>query len=243
MTRMPIGERRALLRNPVAREEMRFAIENQNRDPAKGTTLPAPLWSQVFIADSPTMPRDAYHGRSIAQLAEERGIAPGDLVLDLALADDFRTELIWSTSSDEYVKAVSHTQTDPRIILGTSDGGAHLAKDDQADWSSYFLGTWVRDRKIWSLEEGIRQITQIPAALLGFPDRGTLRVGGWADMMIFDPDAIGPSRKEFVHDLPGGVGRYKAHGRGVHATIVNGEPIVLDGELTGRLPGKLVAPV
>lgn len=242
MTRMTLEERRALLKDPKAREDMRHGIENQNRDPDKGTTLPAPKWPAVFVGVSPTLPKEKHKGRSIAELAEEAGVAPGDFALDLALADDFETQLIWSTDSPEYIQAVTQTQTDPRIIIGTSDGGAHLAKDDQADWSSYFLGTWVRDRKIWSLEEGVRQITQIPAALLGFADRGTLRVGGWADIMIFDPDEIGPLRKDFVRDLPGGAGRYKAYGLGVYATIVNGEPIVLDGELTGRLPGVVVAP-
>jgi N-acyl-D-aspartate/D-glutamate deacylase len=60
--------------------------------------------------------------------------------------------------------------------------------------------------------------------------------------MIFDPETIGPWKKEFVHDLPGGVGRFKAWGKGVKATIVNGEIIVLDGELTGKLPGHVVKP-
>jgi N-acyl-D-aspartate/D-glutamate deacylase len=242
MTRMPIEERRALLRDPAAREEMRFAVENQNRDPAKGTTLPAPQWPVVFIEDSPSVPFAEHQGRSVAQLAEAKGVAPGDYVLDMALADDFATKLRWRMESGDWNDAVTKSQTDPRIIIGTSDGGAHLAKDDQADWSSYFLATWVRDRKIWSLEEGISQITHVPATLLGFHDRGTLHVGKWADMMIFDPEEIGPLRKEFVRDLPGGVGRYKAFGKGVHATIVNGVPIVLEGELTGRLPGRIVAP-
>ena len=61
--------------------------------------------------------------------------------------------------------------------------------------------------------------------------------------MVFDPETIGPWNKEFVHDLPGGVGRFKAWGQGVHATIVNGVPIVLHGELTGRLPGVVGGPV
>lgn len=242
MTRLPIDERRALLRDPAAREDLRFAVENQNRDPAKGTTLPAPQWSVVFVESSPSLPFAEHQGRSIAQLAEAGGVAPGDFALDLALADDFATRLRWRLDTADWSDAVRKSQVDPRIIIGTSDGGAHLAKDDQADWSSYFLATWVRERQVWTLEEGVRQITQIPAALLGFPDRGTLRVGGWADMMIFDPDEIGPLRKEFVHDLPGGVGRYKAYGRGVYATIVNGQPIVLDGELTGRRPGAVVSP-
>jgi N-acyl-D-amino-acid deacylase len=242
MTRLPLEERRALLKNPEAREEMRYAVENQNRDPDKGTTLPAPQWELLFVDESPTLPFEQHRGRNVAELAKEKGVAVGDFMLDLALADDFETKLRWRIEGDEWQDAVRRSQVDPRIIIGTSDGGAHLAKDDQADWSSYFLASWVRDRKVWTLEEGVRQITQIPAAILGFPDRGTLHVGGWADMMIFDPDEIGLLRKEFVRDLPGGVGRYRAYGKGVYATIVNGEPIVLDGQLTGKLPGMIVAP-
>jgi N-acyl-D-amino-acid deacylase len=243
MARLPIEERAALLRDPAAREEMRFAVENYNRDPAKGTTLPAPQWPNVWIDSSPSLKPEEYEGRSVAELAAEKGVAPGDFALDLALADNFETKMRWRTATPEWSAAVEKTQRDPRMIVGTSDGGAHLAKDDQSDWSSYFLGTWVRERQVWSLEEGIRQITQVPAALLGFNDRGVLKVGAPADMMIFDPETIGPWRKEFVRDLPGGVGRYKAFGRGVHATIVNGQPIVLEGELTGRMPGAWVRPI
>jgi N-acyl-D-amino-acid deacylase len=242
MTRLPLAARAAMLRDPAAREEMRYAVENYNRDPSKGTTLPAPQWANVWIDESPNLSRDAYEGRSVAELAAEKGVAPGDFALDLALADNFQTRMRWRTETAEWSAAVKVAQLDPRMIVGTSDGGAHLAKDDQSDWSSYFLGAWVRERGLWTLEEAVRQITQVPAAILGFPDRGTLRVGGWADMMIFDPDTIGPLRKEFVRDLPGGAGRYKAYGRGVYATIVNGEPIVLDGELTGRMPGMVLRP-
>ena len=139
-------------------------------------------------------------------------------------------------------QAVGEAQRDPRMMIGVSDGGAHLARDDGADWSSYFLRSWVLDRQVWTLEEGIRQITQVPAALVGLGDRGVLRPGAPADLMVFDPETIGPWKKEFVHDLPGGVGRFKAWGKGVQATVVNGVPIVLHGELTGRLPGQVVRP-
>jgi N-acyl-D-amino-acid deacylase len=181
-------------------------------------------------------------GRSIAELAAARGAAPADVLLDLALAEDLQTRFRWRTESPEWTAAVAEAQVDPRMIIGTSDGGAHLARDDGADWSSYFLRSWVLDRHVWTLEEGVRQITQVPAALLGLTDRGVIRPGGWADLMVFDPDTIGPWRKEFVHDLPGGVGRYKAWGQGVAATIVNGIPIVRDGELTDALPGQVVRP-
>lgn len=242
MLKLPFDERIRLLRDPAAREELRDAVEHYNRDPARGTTVPPPLWDAVFV-DEVAKPENARHqGRSVRELADERGVAPADAMFDLALSEDLATRFRWRTESPEWTDAVREAQLDPRMIIGTSDGGAHLARDDGADWSSYFLRSWVLDRRVWTLEEGIRQITQMPAALLGLADRGVLRPGGWGDLFVFDPATIGPWRKEFVHDLPGGVGRFKAWGQGVKATVVNGVPIVVDGELTGRLPGHFVGP-
>jgi N-acyl-D-aspartate/D-glutamate deacylase len=85
-------------------------------------------------------------------------------------------------------------------------------------------------------------MTQIPASLCGFSDRGQLRPGFAADLMVFDPDTIAPDRKEFVHDFPNGEGRWRSKPKGVQATIVNGVPIVVDGETTGALPGAIVRP-
>ena len=124
--------------------------------------------------------------RSVADIAEELGVAPADAVLDLALDEDFAIRLRWRTESPEWAEAVGEAQVDPRMVIGTSDGGAHLARDDGADWSSYFLRNWVLDRKVWTLEEGVRQITAVPAALVGLRDRGTLTPGAWADIMICD---------------------------------------------------------
>lgn len=242
MLKLAAAERRALLRDPAARAELRFAVESYNRDPSRGTTVPPPLWESLFVDRVVRDENRALQSRSIADVAQALGVAPADAMLDLALAEDFATEFRWRTESPEWCAAVREAQLDPRMIVGTSDGGAHLARDDGSDWSSYFLRTWVLERKVWTLEEGIRQITRVPAVLLGFADRGVLRPGACADLMVFDPETIGPWKKEFVHDLPGGVGRFKAWSRGVRATIVNGETIVRDGELTGRLPGRALRP-
>jgi len=242
MLKLPDDERATLLRDPAAREELRHAVEHYNRDPAKGTTVPPPLWPTIYVDRVSEPEHDKWQGRSVQEVAGELGVAPADAMLDLALAEGFATEFRWRTESPEWAAAVGEAQLDPRMVVGTSDGGAHLARDDGADWSSYFLRSWVLDRKVWSLEDGIRQITQIPAALLGITDRGVIEPGAWADLMIFDPDVVGPLRKEFVHDLPGGVGRFKAWGQGMRATIVNGQPIVIDGVLTDRLPGQVVRP-
>jgi N-acyl-D-amino-acid deacylase len=242
MLKLRHAERVALLRDPAARAELRAAVEHYNRDPAKGTTVPPPLWDAVFVDEVAKPKHGKLQARSIREIADEEGVAPADAMLDLALDENLATRFRWRTESPEWTAAVREAQLDARMIIGVSDGGAHLARDDGADWSSYFLRSWVLDRKVWTLEEGIRQITQVPAALLGIVDRGVLAPGRPADLMVFDPDTIGPWKKEFVHDLPGAVGRFKAWGRGVRATIVNGVPIVLDGELTGRLPGGVLRP-
>jgi N-acyl-D-amino-acid deacylase len=242
MLKLPHDERVALLNDPAARDELRHAVQNYNRDPAKGTTVPPPQWHVVFVDRVVKPENEKFQSRSIAEIAEELGVEPADAILDLALSEDLATEFRWRTENAEWTEAVGIAQRDPRMVVGTSDGGAHIARDDGADWSSYFLRSWVLDRKVWTLEEGIRQITQVPAALAGLSDRGTITPGLAADIMVFDPDLIGPLRKEFVHDLPGGVGRFKALGQGVVATIVNGQPIVVHDELTGRAPGIVVAP-
>jgi N-acyl-D-amino-acid deacylase len=242
MLQLPHGERIALLRDPAARDELRHAVENYNRDPAQGTTTPPPLWTTVFVDHVARPEHQPLVGRTIASIAEERGVAPADALLDLALGEDLATEFRWSWETEEWSRAVREAQRDPRMIIGTSDGGAHLARDDGADWSSWFLRHWVLDRRVWTLEEGIRQITQMPAALLGFADRGTLEPGKRADVFVFDPASIDAGRKEFVRDLPGGAGRFKAWPVGVKATIVNGVPIVVDGEPTGACPGHVVRP-
>jgi N-acyl-D-amino-acid deacylase len=242
MLKLPHDERLARLRDPAARAEMREAVEHYNRDPAKGTTVPPPLWNAVFVDEVATPEHAKYQSRSVREIADELGVAPADAMLDLALSEDLATKFRWRTESPEWAQAVGEAQRDARMMIGVSDGGAHLARDDGADWSSYFLRSWVLDRHVWTLEEGIRQITQVPAALVGLGDRGVLRHGAPADLMVFDPETIGPWKKEFVHDLPGGVGRFKAWGKGVHATVVNGVPIVLRGELTGHLPGRVVRP-
>ena len=242
MLKLPHAERLALLHDQASRDELRDAVEHYNRDPSKGTTVPPPLWDAVFVDEVARPEHEKLQARSIRDIADERGVAPADALLDLAVSEDLSTRFRWRTESPEWTDAVREAQLDARMIVGVSDGGAHLARDDGDDWSSYFLRSWVLDRHVWTLEEGIRQMTQVPAALLGLAERGVIRPGGWADLMVFDPDTIGPWKKEFVHDLPGGVGRFKAWGRGVHATVVNGEPIVLGGELTDRMPGQVVRP-
>jgi N-acyl-D-aspartate/D-glutamate deacylase len=239
-----VDERAALLRDPAFRDAIRTSVESPNRDAAKGPTLPPPHWDVVLVNKVSRPENDKFVGRTLTDIAAELGRHPTDVMLDIALSEDLTTEFLWKTETEEWIEGTKVAQADPHMLVGTSDGGAHLDRDDGAEASSYFLRYWVREWEGFTLEEGVRQLTAIPAALCGIIDRGVLLPGYAADIMIFDPDTISPSYKAFVHDFPNGAGRWVSKPDGVHATIVNGVPIVLDGELQSDagLPGKVIRP-
>jgi len=239
---LPLEEKLAALRDPERRARLRHAVESPNRDPDAGSTLPPPHWDVTFVDEVSDPANERYLRRTIAEIAEEQGKAPADAMLDLALSEDLRMKFRWENKTAAWEGSVRESMKHPAMLMGVSDGGAHLDRDDGADWSSYFLRFWVLDRKLWTLEEGIRQLTQVPAAMAGLGDRGALLPGFAADVMVFDPETVGPGTKRMVHDLPGGEGRFSARPRGFAATIVNGEPIVLDGKLCDALPGQLLRP-
>lgn len=235
-------EKIAKLRDPAVRNEMRHAVENPNRDPNAGSTLPPPHWDVTFVDEVTDAKHEPLLRRTIAEIAAERGVAPADAMLDLALAEDLRIKFRWENRTPVWADAVQESMKHPSMLMGISDGGAHLDRDDGSDWSSYYLRNWVIDQGEWTLEEGIRQLTQVPAAMAGFIDRGMLLPGYAADLMIFDPTTVGPGTKRRVADFPNGQERFSARPRGFVATIVNGEPIVQDGELTSALPGHVLRP-
>ncbi len=239
-----VEERVEMLTDASFRDEIRYSVEHPNRDASKGSTLPPPHFDVLHIHHAEKPENQKLMGRSLAELAAERDMAPMDLMVEIALAEDLGVEFIWRTETEEWRQGTLVASQHPHMIIGTSDGGAHLGRDDGAEWSSWFFRYWVREWGAWDLEEAVRQMTQQPAALLGLSDRGMLLPGYAADLMIFDPDEIGPGSKEFVKDFPNGEGRWSSRPVGVYATIVNGVPIVIDGELVPDcgLPGKVVRP-
>ena len=239
---LPHDEKLAKLRDPATRDLMRDAVDHPNRDPDAGSTLPPPHWDVTFVDEVTDPANERYLRRTIAEIAAELGKAPADAMLDLALSEDLQMKFRWENKTSTWEESVRESMKHPSMLMGVSDGGAHLDRDDGSDWSTYFLRFWVLDREVWTLEEGIRQLTQVPAAMAGLGDRGALLPGFAADVMISDPATVGPGTKRLVHDLPGGEGRFSARPQGFKATIVNGQPIVLDGKLTDALPGQLLSP-
>jgi N-acyl-D-aspartate/D-glutamate deacylase len=129
---------------------------------------------------------------------------------------------------------------DPYVVIGGSDGGAHVAFICQVTYSSHLLGHWVREKRALSLETAVRRLTFEPALLLGLRDRGLVREGLAADLVIFDPDRVGAGEREELRDFPRDATRIVRRARGYRATLVNGQVVLRDSEPTGRLPGRVL---
>jgi N-acyl-D-aspartate/D-glutamate deacylase len=231
-------QRLAALGDPALREKLRWAIDNPNKDPSKGSTLPMPAMTAIFVDRSKSNPKA--EGKSLAQLASERGVHPADVMCDLSVADNLETQFMWNSEAAPWIEANAEAQRNMHMIIGTGDGGAHADRDDGAEWSTYFLRTWLLERKQFSLEDGIRRITHIPAMITGLKGRGLLARGYHADIMMFDPARIGLGKKTLVRDMPGGEERWQVGCEGVVRVMVNGEIIVENNRLTGRRAGHIL---
>ena len=131
---------------------------------------------------------------------------PVDLVLDLALASDLEARFriaVMNTDEGAVAELLSH----PAVVLGLSDAGAHASQLCDACFSTHLLSHWVREKRVLSLEQGVRLLTSRSAEVFGIHDRGRLEVGLAADVTVFDPDTVGCSPLRRVRDLPGGSDR------------------------------------
>jgi N-acyl-D-aspartate/D-glutamate deacylase len=187
-------------------------------------------WDQVEVVESA---RQDLEQRSIGALARAAGRDPLDLMLDLALAEDLGTVFnAMLLNSDEH--AVGEMLRHPASLVSLSDAGAHLTFFNDAGFGLHLLGHWVRERGAMTLPEAVRKLTSAPAQLFGIRARGVLKPGYAADLMLFDPKAVGRGPKQRVFDLPGGHPRLTTPALGVHGVWVNG---VRD---LSQLPGKVL---
>ena len=129
---------------------------------------------------------------------------------------------------------------DPRVMIGGSDAGAHLDRMCGTNYPTSFLGDCLNGRKLVPVEEAVRMITSDPAELFGLTDRGVVREGAHADLVIFDPATIASEPARLVEDLPGGSPRLFAASIGVVRVLVAGTEIIVDGTPTGALPGSVL---
>lgn len=234
---LPLEERKKAFRDPDIRAKLHVeAVETRpaTRNPGEFTRR----WDLQFVF-RPALPKNQnLKGKSVAQIAQEQGRDVLDVFLDLALEEDLETEFERrEVNSDE--NAMTALLTSPYTVIGQSDGGAHVVFRTDYSYSTYLLSHWVRERRIMPLEEAIRKLTFVPANLFGLYDKGLVRPGMAADVIVFDPETVGPLAPGEAQDLPGGSARRKQLAQGIAWTLVNGEVLLENGEHTGAYPGKV----
>ena len=232
--KLPIEEQKQKLRDPALR---RTLIENSGaKDGRKalGTEARPADYDWLLVFDSVEGPH-----KTVAQVARERSQHPAETMIELALEKDldlFFLQPVANEDQDIALEIMRH----PRTVTTFSDSGAHVSQLMDSSLQTHLLYHWVRTKQAFTLERAVQMLTSVPSTLWGFHDRGLMREGMAADMVVFDPDTIMAEMPEVVDDLPAGARRLVQRTCGVAATVVNGEVLLRNGKHTGALPGQLL---
>ncbi len=194
-----------------------------------------------WVNDQPDL--EKYVGKSLGQIAHEEGKHPIDVMLDLSIATGLKAEFLGPNRGFNSDYMAEMFTASPYTIPGVSDGGAHTKFFTGGAFTTDLLRWLVRDEQKLTLEEAHYRLSALPAHAAGFKDRGMLREGACADVVVYDlkgldvePDWVG----EVVHDFPGGEWRRVQRARGYRAIVVNGAITFEDDKPTGATPGKLL---
>jgi N-acyl-D-amino-acid deacylase len=197
-------------------------------------------WWDYMVVQTAVLEKNKWmEGKTLGEIAKTQGKGIIDSLCDLAVEENLDTEWLHGENNvDE--DAVAKILTYPNAIIGLSDGGAHVQFQSGFGFSTRLLAEWVRDKKVMSLEQAVRRLTFESASIFGLYDRGLLRPGMVADIVIFDADTVKPLPLEVLHDFPTGAKRIKEPAQGIHMTIVNGQVLMEDGKHSGNLPGRVL---
>ena len=231
---LALAEQRQRLRDPETRRRLIAGAHERPERRALGTEARPFPYEWIFLYDTVAGPH-----RTVAEIARERGVDPAEAMIDLALEKDldrFFVHPVANEDQDTVLEMMRH----PRAVVTFSDSGAHVSQIVDSSLQTHLLSHWVRAKQAFTLEQAVRMLTLVPATYWGFADRGLVREGFVADLIVFDPDTISPEMPEVVNDLPAGARRLVQRARGITATIVNGEVLLRDGKHTGALPGQLL---
>ena len=233
---LPPEERLRRLRDQDVRECMRKELA----DPTGRSIVFG--WDAVCVEDPGEGGDEAWVGRSVAELAAARGEDPLDCFIEVSLAGNLRTQFVLAAPPDPSRQAAVETLIrSPVMMAGSSDGGAHLLSFCGADFPTRLLTEWVPD--VLSFEAAVARLTSVPAAAYGLADRGVIRPGAAADLLLVDRARLrAGDGARYVEDFPAGSGRYVVDAEGYAAVLVNGEVLLEEGHATGALPGHVLRP-
>jgi N-acyl-D-aspartate/D-glutamate deacylase len=222
--------------------DTRVRLLENSKSPEAGVFRRLADWGDYVVGDTYAVANEGLKGGVVRDIAAERSRSCFGTFLDISIADDLRT-VWWPTPQDDDAESWrmrAELWNDPRAMIGGSDAGAHLDRMCGAPYPTRFLADCIRGRKLVAVEHAIRMMTTAPASLFGLRDRGVLRSGAHADIVIFDPATVGSDDATLVADLPGDSARLTAGSRGVDRVLVNGVAIVEHCRATGAVPGTVL---
>jgi len=231
---LPSPQREDALRDPAVRARMRTELA----DPTGRSFVFA--WPVIRVERVTRPELEPLVDRTVSEIAAERGCDPLDAFLDLSLEGDLETQFVLAgPPTPERRAATERMIRSAATMAGSSDGGAHLLSFCGADYTTRLLTEWVPD--VLSLEEAVARLTSVPAAAAGIVGRGTLTVGAAADVLCIDQERLGAGdAPRYVQDFPAESGRFVVDASGYRWVIVNGEPLLEDGQWTGATPGTVL---
>jgi len=235
---VPVAERIQRLQDPDTRVRM---LEN-SLSQAAGVFRRLADWGDYVIGDTYSAANEGLKGRIVQDVANERGMSSFGTLLDIVIADELKT-ILWPTPQDDDAESWrmrAELWQDGRAMIGGSDAGAHLDRMCGAPYPTRWLADCIRGRKLVPVEFAVKMMTSQPAKLFGLVDRGELREGACADVVVFNPDEIGSEEAMLVTDLPGNSSRLTAGSFGVKRVLVNGVTIVENGVANGAVPGTVL---
>ena len=224
---LTLVERLQVLRDPVRRAAL--VADGNTQPPA---TDPAKLW----VLPAGDARYDVQPHDTLAAVAARLGVSPVEAFIQHALDTDGAGILNYPVLNQS-LAAVQEMLDDPIVTLGLADSGAHVGQIMDSSQPTFLLTYWVREQQRWTIEEAVRRLTSDTADLFGVNGRGRLVPGAFADVNVLDLDAMTLPQPQYVHDFPGGAGRYVQKSTGYVATLVNGTVFMEDGEHTGALAG------
>ena len=232
---LPLVEQAAKMRDPEIKAKLIEVASREYTGPrVVGAEARPPEWDYIYPMDDMV-----YDKPSMAELAQAKGVHPVELMIDMALERDlkmFFRQPIANEDQSQVLDMMKH----PRSVITFSDSGAHVSQIMDSSLQTHLLSYWVREKQAMTLEEAIKQITYNTATMWGLHDRGLLREGMAADLVVFDADTIGARMPDVVHDLPAGAKRLKQTADGILNTVVNGEILLTNNEHSGAVPGRLL---
>ncbi len=234
---LPVDEKLRQLTDPVQRAHW-DELAQSTPMPIRGLAN----WAGYRLLETTTPRWQPHVGRTLGDIAAELGAEPWDVLADIAVDDRLRTVI---SAVDRFQDRAAwelrvRVWRDGRTLVGASDAGAHLDMIDSFGYATTLLAKAVREHGLLPIEEAVALLAAAPADLYGLVDRGRLVEGARADLVVFDPDTVGPAPVETRFDLPGGAGRVYGGAVGVGHVLVNGVPVVDGGQLLDARPGTLL---